>query len=248
MEFAFCRDRGCTDVPHFSRGSVIQLDSSNATPKEVLAALKGKSYWHFASHGAFDWSDARKAGLLMKDEARLTAGDLVDAEGGFGRPRLVVTSACESGLFDTSRSPDEFVGLPATFMQLGAGGVLSALWQVDDVATALLIAKFYDLHLDQKLAPAAALRQAQIWLRAATKADLIAFGNIQAARAKLDPSKVAKLEASVKSRYWPVETRSAPFWNMLQSIATKFQEQFQSHPFAIPTTGADLSIRGSSAY
>lgn len=140
-------------------------------------------------------------------------------------------SACESG-FDTSRSPDEFVGLPATFMQLGAAGVLSALWQVDDLATALLVAKFYDLHLDQKLAPATALRQAQAWLRAATKAELIAFGKIEAARAKLDPSKVAELETSVKSRHRLAGTRSSAFWNMLQNPAANVQQLFQSHPFA----------------
>jgi CHAT domain-containing protein len=213
---------------------VIRLDSSSATPKEVLAALKGRSYWHFASHGFFNWSDARKAGLLMKNEAPLTVGDLLDVQGSLGRPRLVVMSACETGLFDISRSPDEFVGLPATFMQLGAAGVLSALWQVDDLATTLLIAKFYDLHLDQKLAPATALKQAQAWLRAATKGELVAFAKIGAARAKLEPSKVASLESSVKSRHRSAETRSSAFWNMLQNATTKVQERFQSHPFAHP--------------
>jgi CHAT domain len=59
-------------------------------------------------------------------------------------PRLVVLSACETGLYDTSNNPDDFVGLPATFMQLGAAGVIATLWQVDDLATALLMAKVYE--------------------------------------------------------------------------------------------------------
>jgi CHAT domain-containing protein len=118
-------------------------------------------------------------------------------------------------------------------MQLGAAGVLSTLWQVDDLATALLMAKFYDLHLDQNLAPGTALKQAQAWLRAASKAELIAFGKAEATRAKLDPSKLAELEASLKSRRRSAGTRGA-FWNMLQGLATSVQQKFQSHPFAHP--------------
>ena len=41
-------------------------------------------------------------------------------------------------IFTLDRNPDEFVGLPATFMQLGAAGVIGTLWQVDDRATALI--------------------------------------------------------------------------------------------------------------
>jgi CHAT domain-containing protein len=56
-------------------------------------------------------------------------------------------------------------------MQLGAAGVVGTLWEVDDLATALFMAKFYDLHLDGGLPPATALKQAQAWLREATRAD-----------------------------------------------------------------------------
>ena len=125
------------------------------------------------------------------------------------------------------------MGLPATFIQLGSVGVLSTLWQVDDLATALLVAKFYDLHLDQKLDPATALRQAQTWLRGATKAELIAFGKAGARRANLDGSKLVNLETSLKSR-GSVDTRSGVFWNMLHDTAANLQLQFQSHPFAHP--------------
>jgi CHAT domain-containing protein/tetratricopeptide (TPR) repeat protein len=232
LNLRFTEIEGALVASHFASNLATRLDKSDATPEAVLAALKGKSYWHFSSHGVFNWNDARQAGLLMKDGAPLTVGVLLE-EGDLGRPRLIVMSACESGLFDTNRSPDEFVGLPATFMRLGAAGVLSTLWQVDDLATALLVAKFYDLHLDQKLTPAAALRQAQVWLRGASKADLIAFGQDAASRAKLDPSKLTDLEASLKSRRRSVRSRGA-FWNMLQGLPANVRRQFQSHPFAHP--------------
>jgi CHAT domain-containing protein len=243
LDLPFTEIEGALVASHFAGKPLIQLGKSNATPEAVLAALKGKSYWHFSSHGFFDWNDARKAGLRMKDEAPLTVGALIETEGTLGRPRLVVMSACETGLYDTNRSPDEFVGLPATFMQLGAAGVLSTLWQVDDLATALLMAKFYDLHLDQNLAPATALKQAQVWLRAASKADLIDFGAAQAARAKLDPSSLAKLESTLKSRRRSEGSRGA-FWNMLEELASNVQQQFQSHPFAHPYYWAGFVYTG----
>jgi CHAT domain-containing protein/tetratricopeptide (TPR) repeat protein len=230
LNLPFAEIEGALVATHFAGGSVIRLDKSNATPEAVLTALKEKSYWHFSSHGFFDWSDARKSGLRMKDDQPLTVGALLHVEGTVGAPRLVVMSACESGLFDTSRSPDEFVGLPATLMQLGAAGVLSALWQVDDLATALLTAKFYDLHLDGSLAPPAALRGAQAWLRNASRAELIAFARSETGRAHLAPSKLAELERAIKPGRRSGDTRSS-FWNMLHSSTTNTQ---QSHPFAHP--------------
>ena len=44
---------------HFSVKARIVLKREQATPDAVLAALKGKTHWHFASHGTFSWDDAR---------------------------------------------------------------------------------------------------------------------------------------------------------------------------------------------
>jgi len=123
---------------------------------------------------------------MMRGEKPLTVGNLLNAAHGLGRPRLVVLSACETGLYDGTRNPDEFVGLPSTFLQLGAAGVIGTLWQVDDVATALLMAKFYDLHLKDGVEPPTALIKAQRWLRKSTKPELIAYIKAAGSRAKID--------------------------------------------------------------
>ena len=191
LALPFTETEGILVAAHFKPAATIVLDKSNASPEAVLAALKDKSYWHFSSHGFFDWSDARRSGLLMKDEQALTVGRLLEEQGALGRPRLVVLSACETGLYETNRNPEEFVGLPATFMELGAAGVLGALWQVDDKATAFLMAKFYDLHMGQGLSPPAALKAAQAWLRTATRADLMAYAEAAAQQGKLAPFKLA---------------------------------------------------------
>jgi CHAT domain-containing protein len=108
---------------HFTSADRTVLEGAAATPEGVLVGLKGKTYWHFATHGTFSWLEARQSALLMHDAARLSVGRLLEADG-LGRPRLVVLSACETGLYDITSSPDEFIGLPATFTALGAAGVL----------------------------------------------------------------------------------------------------------------------------
>ncbi len=87
----------------------------------------------------------------------------------------MVLSACETGLSEITRNPDEFVGLPGAFMALGAAGVLGTLWPVSDIASALLIARFYELHIGERLRPATALQRAQVWLREATNEELSAY-------------------------------------------------------------------------
>jgi CHAT domain-containing protein/tetratricopeptide (TPR) repeat protein len=177
---------------HFPARARTVLEGAAATPDAVLAALKGRSYWHFASHGSFSWEDARQSALIMHAMAPLSVGRLLEAEG-LGRPRLVVLSACETGLYDINRSPDEFIGLPGTFTALGAAGVLGTLWPVSDTATALLIAKFYELHMDSGLPPPTALRRAQLWLRQATNADLQGYARIAARQGRLERGRADRI-------------------------------------------------------
>ncbi len=221
LSLPFTEVEGAIVASRFKGKPLVKLDRTSATPDVVLAGLKGKSYWHFASHGLFDWNDARQSGLLMKDRQLLTVGALLDARGTLGSPRLVVLSACETGLYDTSKNPDEFVGLPAAFLELGAGGVIGSLWQVSDLATALLMARFYELHIDGGIAPAAALKQAKTWLRTATRRELIAYAkaNFKPASAQAQvPDPVALLSGGRRGE----PTRSTAVWNaLLDADATR---------------------------
>jgi CHAT domain-containing protein len=121
---------------------------------------------------------------------------LLDADG-HGRPRLVVLSACETGLYEITSSPDEFIGLPGSFTALGAAGVVGTLWPVSDAATALLMARFYELHMDKGQSPPAALRGAQAWVRGATADDLNAYAKVAAARGRLAARQLANIEAAL---------------------------------------------------
>lgn len=76
---------------------------------------------------------------------------------------LVVLSACQTGLGKESRG-EGLVGLTRGFMYAGAPRVVASLWQVDDLATAELMKRFYRGMLRDGLRPAAALRAAQLEL------------------------------------------------------------------------------------
>ena len=74
---------------------------------------------------------------------------------------LVVLSACESGMGQNIKG-EGMVGLTRGFMYAGAQRVAVSLWNVDDEETSVLMQKFYQKILQQKLAPAADLRAAQM--------------------------------------------------------------------------------------
>lgn len=141
----------------------------------VVAALRNASYWHFATHGAFETQQPRLSWLDVGGGERLTLSNLYFAPQSLGEPRLVVLSACESGISDTRFSPDDFIGLPAGFLQAGAASVIAAMWKVPDAASALLMARFYELHGRENQPPSQALRNAQLWLKNSTRQQLEAY-------------------------------------------------------------------------
>jgi CHAT domain-containing protein len=199
---------GALVASHFRVEARTVLERAAATGDAVLAALKGRTYWHFASHGTFSWKDARQSALVMHGHAPLNVARLLDADR-LGRPRLVVLSACETGLYDIDRSSNEFIGLPATFMALGAAGVLGTLWPVSDAATALLIAKFYELHMSDGLSPPTALSRAQSWLRTTTNADLQVYARTAARTGRIEQGNIAGIERELSAEGLAVSRNAA---------------------------------------
>lgn len=159
--------------------------------------LRSASYWHLATHASFDPQNPRRSGLDLGQEGRLTVGDLYAAAEPMGFPRLVVLSACETGLFDAEHDPDQFIGLATGFILAGASGVVVSLWPVPDSSTTLLMAKFYDLHLDAGQRPSLALRNAQLWLKSASHADLNTFVEDLEARGRVTADQADALLGAV---------------------------------------------------
>ncbi|MEI9899404.1 MAG: CHAT domain-containing protein [Hyphomicrobium sp.] len=72
---------GALVASYFTPADRSVLHGAAATPDAVLAALKGKSYWHFASHGTFAWLDPRNSALVMHDGEPLAVGPIAGNNG-----------------------------------------------------------------------------------------------------------------------------------------------------------------------
>jgi CHAT domain-containing protein len=134
--------------------------------KALSGELSNFRIVHFATHGLLNSEYPELSGLALS---------LVDENGnaqdGFLRMHeiynlrlpadLVVLSACQTALGKEIKG-EGLVGLTRGFMYAGAERVVASLWQVDDLATAGLMKRFYQGMLKDGLRPAEALRAAQI--------------------------------------------------------------------------------------
>jgi CHAT domain-containing protein/tetratricopeptide (TPR) repeat protein len=157
---------------HFPpEGKRLLLDGA-ATHSSVFSEMAGASHLHFACHGTFEKNDPLRSALHLAAGDRLTLRELLDGRPDLSAARLAVLSACRSGLSDYLDLPDESIGFPAVLLQAGIPAVIGTLWPVADVSSALLMGRFYEIHLKEGLPAGEALRAAQRWLRQATAADL----------------------------------------------------------------------------
>jgi len=171
LDLPFASDEGDEVFTAFQSYSKVRLKGEEASPEAVLEAVAGKSYIHFACHGSYDWLEPMASSLYLAGGQELRLVDVIRRMN-LQSCRLVVLSACETGLSEFQRIPDEFLGLPAGFLQAGAPAVISSLWPVSDLSTMLLMKHFYEGHLGENLPPAEALHRAQRWLCNATNQEL----------------------------------------------------------------------------
>lgn len=125
---------------------------------------------HFATHGLLHPVLPERSGIVLSQldsqgqprDGFLSAPDVAPLD---LPAELVVLSACETGLGRELRG-EGLVGLTQSFFRAGARRVVVSHWTVRDRATAELMARFYRYLFGERLPPAAALRAAQLSLRA----------------------------------------------------------------------------------
>lgn len=177
------------------RSATLLLRSQASAPNlRALAAsgeIGGYDLIHFATHalpavgaymGALALSPAARplpagAGATRRGQDPRVEDCLLDAPeitSWHLRADLVTLSACHSsGLGYTTDAP---LGLSKFFLMAGARTVMASLWRVDDTATSLLMARFYEnicgAYADHRggepgaaMSTPAALREAKLWLR-----------------------------------------------------------------------------------
>jgi CHAT domain-containing protein len=148
-----------------------------ATQQQVLGKIRQSNIVHFFGHGEYNWVEPEQSGLVLSPDSEgerslLTVAEMRDALR-LSRTRLVTLSACETGLTEMGRGlADEYIGLPGVLLQAGARAVVASLWAVNDLATALLMWRFYEVWDEGAVPIAAALQEAQRWLRTHSRAQI----------------------------------------------------------------------------
>jgi CHAT domain-containing protein/tetratricopeptide (TPR) repeat protein len=175
----------------FPKDQVTTLLGPDATESNLQqlaqsGALKSYRFVHLATHGQANPRVALSSAVLLAAEpdrpadpaalesapdGQVTAEQIVrtwelDAD-------LVVLSACESGL-GRYAGGEGYLGFAQALFVTGAHSLVLSQWKVDDKATALLMARFYQnllgkrSGLSQPLPKAEALDEAKRWLRELT--------------------------------------------------------------------------------
>ena len=150
--------------PSASSSQKIDFDANRTTATD--GSLANYQIVHFATHGFANSKNPELSGIVMStvdDKGNLVNGflRLTDIFNLKLAANLVVLSACQTGRGQNVKG-EGMVGLTRGFMYAGAQRVAVSLWNVDDEGTSVLMQKFYQKMVQQKLAPAAALRAAQI--------------------------------------------------------------------------------------
>jgi CHAT domain-containing protein len=140
-----------------------------AAGREAITSGRLRDYriLHLSTHGVADAADPKRSALvfsLVAPDGTPRPGTLSASEiaGLDMRADLVVLSACQTAL-GRQVAGEGLLSLTRAFLHAGAASVIASLWRVDDEATAALLTHFYrTLFRTPSLAPAAALRQAQL--------------------------------------------------------------------------------------
>jgi CHAT domain-containing protein len=142
---------------------------SQATVKNYRKLAEQVQILHSCHHAESCLYNPLESQLKLGDGS-ITLGQLMSP--GWRLPNLidVFLSCCETNL-DNPDITDNLLTLSTGFLCAGAISVISSLWKVDDLATALLSIFYYQQRQEGKNRPEA-LKQAQIKLRELRKADL----------------------------------------------------------------------------
>jgi CHAT domain-containing protein/tetratricopeptide (TPR) repeat protein len=112
-----------------------------------------------------------KGGTLPEDaeDGILTAEDVSGLD--LTNTELTVLSACETGLGEI-RTGEGVFGLRRAFMLAGTKTLVMSLWKIPDLATSVLMERFYDNVLNKGMERDKSLRDAQLYTRDITMGEL----------------------------------------------------------------------------
>lgn len=138
----------------------VPLAASLQAVKQLLDArleykfqsIGGVETIHFAGHGEYDATNPDSAVLFLSDGMPLFASLFRSAKYGGKQSPFFFLNACMAGIGDQLLG--DMGGFPGNCLKGGFGGVLGALWEVDDATAHQLAIEFWQRALPQPGVPA----------------------------------------------------------------------------------------------
>lgn len=150
-----------------------RLVGEEATELELRRALQGHAPVHVATHGVMNAESPMFSRILLaeggdggsRDDGQLEVHELLDFR---ADSPLVFLSGCETGLGRAGATRfslgEDYATLGSALLHAGVDNVVATLWRVDDEASSIFAALFYEALADSE--PEAALAHAQDQMRA----------------------------------------------------------------------------------
>jgi CHAT domain-containing protein/BMFP domain-containing protein YqiC len=149
----------------FNIEDTFRLRGSQQATIDQYKDLLGRVNSVVSSHHAQSRLDnPLESALILANGRRVTLGELLSPAWRFADLNDVFLSCCETGMTMPKTLTDELLTIGTGFLCAGARNVISSLWSVDDMATALL-SQYYHQYRAQGHNRIVALQQAQQELR-----------------------------------------------------------------------------------
>ncbi len=146
-------------------------EPGDITTDWIVRNSKGCGTWYYTGHGMTSWRNPlTESALLLRSKLKEDKEDWFKLRYFFTELSLTdcflaILNGCGTNEVDPQGMTDDFLSLSTGALFAGARCAVSTLWPVWDLSSALLMRRFAQLHFQDKLPPAAGLREATRWLR-----------------------------------------------------------------------------------
>ncbi|MEH2113732.1 CHAT domain-containing protein [Nostoc sp.] len=215
------------------------IGSSQATSNNYRQLAQQVQVLHSCHHAQSRLDNPLESQLKLADGS-ITLGQLMTPSWRLPQLVEVFLSCCETNLGIPSLTDDIFT-LSTGFLCAGARSVVSTLWSVNDLATALFSIFYYQQRQEGRNRPEA-LQKAQIQLREFTEVDLNKiFQEVEAREKSLIVNRNKYSSDSIEYQQWKLEYT---MYSKLNRVIKKIENSTQQFPFSDPHYWAAFICHG----